>query len=274
MNRLYVFTALLMASGLFLAGCSSTLFSSTEETWEVWWEDRFEGPGLNSAHWTPAERGGADWNNTMDPDCEECLEVRDGMLVLHGIINNDTLSDPSPYLTGGVRSRGKVAAQYGWFEVRARLQSATGAWPAIWLMADEDRLGAYPRNGEIDIMERLNYNDYVYHVVHSYYTLHMDGRNHPPNYTTTPVNPEEFNTYGVKHYPDRLVYTVNGQETFTYPKLADGPPEQWPFDQPYYFILSMQLGGNWVGEVDPDDLPVKMEIDWVRISKLSGSHTR
>ncbi len=42
----------------------------------------------------------------------------------------------------------------------------------------------------------------------------------------------------------------------------------WPFDQPFYIILSQQLGGSWVGEVNPDQLPVSMIIDFVKVYQL------
>jgi beta-glucanase (GH16 family) len=87
----------------------------------------------------------------------------------------------------------------------------------------------------------------------------------PPRYTTVSLKPEEYNVYGMEWFPDKLVYTLNGVETFTYPKLEDVDPSQWPFDQPFYFMMDMQLGGAWVGEVDPKDLPVQMIIDWVKV---------
>ena len=46
-----------------------------------------------------------------------------------------------------------------------------------------------------------------------------------------------------------------------------GDPDQWPFDKPFYFLLDMQLGGKWVGEVDVSTLPVRMYIDWIRVYK-------
>ena len=52
-----------------------------------------------------------------------------------------------------------------------------------------------------------------------------------------------------------------------YPKLENVDQSQWPFDQPFYLIISMQLEGNWVGKAKPEDLPVQMLIDWVKIYK-------
>ena len=74
----------------------------------------------------------------------------------------------------------------------------------------------------------------------------------------------EFNTYGVEIHPDKIVFLINGEEAGVYPKINDGADGQFPFYRPMYLMIDMQLGGKWVGEVDPADLPVEMEVDWVR----------
>jgi len=53
--------------------------------------------------------------------------------------------------------------------------------------------------------------------------------------------------------------------SYEYPKLEGVDAAQWPFDQPYYIMLDQQLGGAWVGEVNPNDLPAKVIIDWIRL---------
>lgn len=66
-------------------------------------------------------------------------------------------------------------------------------------------------------------------------------------------------------YPDSLVFFINDNHTFTYPRIETDKEGQYPFsDGQFYLLLDMQLGGSWVGAVEPDDLPVEMEIDWVR----------
>ena len=63
----------------------------------------------------------------------------------------------------------------------------------------------------------------------------------------------------------RLYFTINGTKTYTYQKMEPTPEGQFPFaDHPFYIILSAQLGGSWVGKVNIEELPVKMEIDYVR----------
>ena len=61
-----------------------------------------------------------------------------------------------------------------------------------------------------------------------------------------------------------LVFNINGKRTLNYPRIETDLEGQFPFDRSYYLMLDMQLGGDWVGEVNPADLPVEMYIDWVR----------
>jgi beta-glucanase (GH16 family) len=60
------------------------------------------------------------------------------------------------------------------------------------------------------------------------------------------VKPSEFNTFGLEWFPDKLVFTINGEHTMTYPKITTDKPGQWPFDQPFYLLIDMQLGGKWL----------------------------
>ena len=78
------------------------------------------------------------------------------------------------------------------------------------------------------------------------------------------INPEEYNIYSVDIYPDSLVFAVNHRHTYTYPRIDTDKEGQFPFYQPYYLLIDMQLGGSWVGAVDPKELPVKMWVDWVK----------
>lgn len=246
---------------------SKTSQSDSNKEWELIWEDSFEMDGyLDDSKWNVIQRNKADWGNYMS-NHEDCIIIKDGKLFLRGIVNEDLTQDTARYLTGGVDTKGKFSFQFGKIEIRAQLENATGAWPAMWMLADQPKYGEYPKNGEIDLMEHLNYEDQFYQTVHSYYTLVLKEKTNPPYYSTFQVNSEEFNVYGMEWSPDALVFTLNGNNTFSYPRLESVDESQWPFDQPFYLMLDMQLGGSWVGEVDPDDLPVQMMVDWVKVYK-------
>lgn len=232
--------------------------------WKLIWEDHFEGNAIDTTRWSKIPVGGSDWNRHMSyhPDC---FALKDGKLHLIGINNPDTLQDPRPYLTGGMYTKGKFAYQYGRVEIKAKLESAQGAWPAMWMLAEQDKYGQYPKNGEIDIMEHINFDDIIYQTTHSWYTLELKERKNPPNGSTTPFNKNDFNVFGLEWYPDRLVFTLNGKETFRYPRIEKVDASQWPYDQPFYLMIDQQLGGEWVGEVNRDHLPVQMIVDWVKV---------
>lgn len=231
--------------------------------WVLVWSDEFTGNTLNADTWTRCTRGKPDWKNTMSDD-PSLLVVKDGILHLRGIVNKNKKDDPAPYLTAGITSRGKYSFLYGKVQIRARFKCAQGAWPALWMLGANRQ---WPANGEIDLMEHLNFDHKVYQTVHSEYTLKHKGKTHKHS-STAPINPDNWNTYGCEWDADKIVFTVNGKPTFTYPRVPEKGEKQWPFNQPFYFILSMQIGGKWVnktGPTNPAHYPAEMEIDWIRV---------
>ena len=249
----------------FLVCIVSCLFIGCQHqpTWQLVWEENFDGEELDTTIWSMIPRGNPDWQNTMSSD-ERCYELSDGELTLRGIINEDSQKDSSPYLTGGVWTKGKKAFNRGRIEIRAKLNGAQGAWPAIWMLPFESDKYGWPEGGEVDIMERLNHDTFVYQTVHSNYTYTLGEDKNPPHGSTATINPHDFNVYGVDFWPDSLVFHVNGIKTFTYPRIQTDKEGQFPFDISQFLLIDMQLGGTWVGEVDPTGLPVEMTIDWVR----------
>lgn len=232
--------------------------------WKLVWEDDFDGNEIDSTKWSRIPKGESDWNKHMST-VDEVFRLENGSLYLRGINNPDTTKDPRPFITGGIWSKNKFAFQYGRIEIRAKLGSAQGAWPAMWMLAELDKYGKYPLNGEIDIMEHLNYDTIIYQTTHSHYTLNLGQKDNPPHGGTAPVNVNEYNVYGISWYPNKIVFQLNGKDTFTYPRVEGVDKSQWPYDQPFFILIDQQLGGNWVGQVDQSQLPVEMEIDWVKV---------
>lgn len=249
---------LALAIGLF--GLLSSCQEQPKE-WKLVWEENFEetdsfDPGI----WSKIPRGTADWNRHMS-DFDSCYAMQNGHLVLRGIVNYSLPNDTSPVLTGGVYTKGKMLFSNGRLEICARLHGAQGAWPAFWLLPED---APWPQGGEIDIMERLNNDSIAYQTVHSHYTYVQGFKDNPPQGSTGPINREDYNIYAVELYPDSLSFYINDVHTFTYPRIETDKEGQFPFNRPFYLLLDMQLGGSWVGRYNTKDLPVQMEIDWVR----------
>ena len=245
---------------IFLAVC--VMYSCLSEPhWELVWEEDFGTDGvIDEAVWSKIPRGWADWNRHMS-DYDALYDVKNGNLVLRGMVNPGLPGDTMPFVTGGLYTKDKKSFYHGMIEIRAKLGNAQGAWPAFWLLPfDNER---WPYGGEIDIMERLNGESIAYQTVHSHYTYNLK-QNEPVKGATAPIYKDDYNIYGVELYPDSLVFSINGRRTFSYPRIETDMEGQFPFDRPFYLLLDMQLGGSWVGRVEPNDLPVEMYIDWVR----------
>lgn len=254
-----------------------TLFSCREEKnpWKLVWMDDFDGPVLDSTSWTRVSRGPSDWNNTMSLR-EDLAFFEDGQLVLRGVANPDTLSDPSRVLTAGVTTGGKRFFRQARFEIRARFNCVQGFWPALWLMPHRDSTTAGGDYAEIDIMEHLNADTLVYQTVHSAYSLNGHDMT-PPHSTTATIDPKEWNVYATEIHPDSVCFYVNGTKTLTYPRIVndiDPDRDQFPFSElPFFFILSNQVGGAWVGPVGEADLPTELRIDWVKVWEPSENRS-
>jgi len=139
----------------------------------------------------------------------------------------------------------------GRLEIRCKLEATQGAWPSLWMDPD----APWPAGGEIDIVERLNYEPFVHHTVHSTYTQagkKDKSKRTPPSTATAPINPDDYNIYAVELDTDEVRFYVNGKQTFSYARVPEKESEgQFPFNRPYMLRIDMQLGGSWVGEVKP-----------------------
>jgi len=243
--------------------CTTKTVKSEQSEWTLVWEENFDGDSFDASRWSKIPRYVSDWNNFMS-DYDSCYRVADGLLILRGLNNTALPDDTATFLTGGLFTKDKVGFGNGRIEIRAKLGKATGAWPAFWLLPFDNT--PWPKGGEIDIMERLNGESIAYQTVHSPYTYTL-GIKEPKQGATGPIDPDDFNVYAVEMYPDSLRFDINGLHTFTYPRIETDKADQFPFDRDFYLLLDMQLGGSWVGSVDPADLPVEMWIDFVRFYK-------
>jgi len=257
MEKLFVFFGLIF---LVLFGACNEKKST--EKWSMVWEENFnQGDSFDTTRWSKIPRGKSDWNNYMS-DYNDLYAIRDGNLVLRGIQNNVLPNDTAPYLTGGVYTKGKKTFGFGRLEIRAKLNGAEGSWPAFWMLPEDAK---WPEGGEIDIMERLSYDKYIYQTVHSNYTHILGIKDKPVASIIATIKPQDYNTYAVERYQDSIVFYVNNTRTKAYPRIETTEEGQFPFSEhDYYLLLDMQLGGSWVGAVNPTTLPVEMYIDWVK----------
>lgn len=254
-----------------LCGCSDAAEKESRPDREVIFEDDFEQDSRvpDPEVWSYCPPGGSAWSRYMSGSPEQAF-VEDGRLVLVAEKVNGI------YKAGGVQSQNREFWGPGTrVEVNARfVKRAGGAWPAIWMMPQNAVYPGWPDCGEIDIMEQLNHDTFVYQTVHSNYLDDL-GIKDPAPAATPSYNVDKFNTYAVDLTDEAIIFYVNGVETHRYPNLHlpdEVQKMQWPFSCDFYLILNLALGGEgtWPGAISDSELPARMEIDWVRVSSAGN----
>lgn len=235
------------------------------------WEDDFKGNTLDTTKWSRVERHTAiPWRSYMTTD-DRLYRHRNGYLRLYCIRNNGVIkNDTARVLTGGIWTRDKRAIGFGKVEVRARMTSAMGLWPAIWLTSHE--LGEdNPKHAEIDLLEHYNHDKHIFSTFHNYHTLHKQQEKSEYSFQHN-VNVGRWNTYCVEILPDRLIMSVNDNIVAQYPKLRESRAlGQFPYGTPSFLIIDMQWASNpWLKDLRPEELPAWMDIDWVKVYRLAG----
>ncbi len=172
------------------------------------------------------------------------------------------------YTSASINTRGRFELTYGRVEVRAKLPTGNGTWPAIWMLGTNIGQVGWPACGEIDIMENVGFDPTRIHgTVHTAAYNHVQGT--AKGASVTIANPwEEFHVYAMEWYPDRIDVFVDGQKYFTFRNEGTGS-RTWPFDKPQYLLLNLAIGGSWGGQKGIDDsrFPHRYLVDYVRVYK-------
>lgn len=247
--------------------------SPVAEDMEIIFEDDFENTdGIpDQEKWSLCERSTSNWARYLSGSYDQAY-TSDGSLFLIGELKD------GEYLTGGIETRGKFEFEHGVVECRARFKTMPqGGHTGIWMMPAPPA-EQWPKSGEIDIMEHLNKESKIYETVHSWYADDMGHKEDPISQEEVEIKPEEWNIYGIKWTDGHIIYTVNGKEYLDYHNLqleGEDGAYQWPFNHPFYIILSQSLGGEgtWAGPIDNEELPAIFEIDWIRVTRAKQDNS-
>lgn len=244
------------------------------EGYRLMWEDQFDGDGLNMDNWS-YECHQPGWVNQELQEYVESSDyayVRDGKLVIQPAKKVDD-NGKIGYISGRINTLHKYGFQYGWIEARIKVPKGKGFLPAFWMMpVDEELYGQWPKCGEIDIMEVLGHQtDCQYATIH-YGEPHVQQQG---AYTLEKGDfAEEYHVFACKWEPDRLSFYVDGEKIhdvvnwFTAKEGEEKKPYPAPFNQPFYIILNVAVGGTWPGDPDETttfDEVAAMKVDYVRV---------
>jgi len=258
MNHLRSFILVLLSIALF-QGCSE------KETWDLVWSEEFEYRGEPNPQIWDYELGFIR-NKELQyyTNKPHNVIVEDGICVINALLEGeDSITSAS------INTLGKKDFLYGRIEVRAKIPSALGTWPAIWMLGTNRSELGWPACGEIDIMEHVGYDsDRIHANVHTGAYNHSIGTNKGNQIEVTEPW-ADFHLYAVEWFGDHMDFFMDDSLYFSFKNDGTGNNDTWPFDKPHYLLINLAYGGTWGGQqgVDTKELPLQYEIDYVRYYK-------
>lgn len=257
---------------------------------DLFWQDEFNGTSLDTSKWNyetgyyitddPNSWG---WGNA---ELEHYTNSTQNVFVEDGKLNLKAINDPksfpqdptriAPYSSGKINTKGKLSIQYGRVDIRAKLPTGNGLWPALWMLPEDSEYGAWAASGEIDIMEakgRLpgTTSGAVHFGGQWPVNKYLAGEYH---FSEGQTFASDYHVYSMVWEEDNIKWYVDGKFFFKvsrdqwYSVAAPNNPNA-PFDKPFYLIMNLAVGGYFDGGLTPDasDIPAAMQVDYVRVYK-------
>ncbi len=248
--------------------------------WKLAWSDEFNGPAgtpPNPAIWgheigDGTANGNRGWGNneleyyTDSP--KNAAQDGAGNLVITALkaepdSNLQCYYGPCQYTSARLLTANKVEFTYGRIETRVKLPRGNGLWPAFWALGTNIAKVGWPKSGEIDIMEYIGRQPR-----RIFGTIHGPGYSGSGGFTKTKDLPDDlagdFHVFAIEWQPDKIVWYFDGQ-IYNQATPEDITPNQWVFNQPFFLLLNVAVGGNLGGPVSPATVfPQTLTVDYVR----------
>lgn len=256
-------TIFIFLCSIFIVQCGSDKKSNDLK---LLWADEFEYSGAPDEDIWAYEEGYIR-NNELQKYTKslENVSVNDGVCTIVCKMEED-----SSITSGSINTWGKKDIKYGRVEVRAKIPSALGSWPAIWLLGNARTDVGWPACGELDIMEHVGFDPLKIHA-----NIHTKAYNHKihtnkGNSIEVDSPWEDYHIYAMNWFEDHIDFFYDDSLYFTYENDGAENLDTWPYSKPHYLLLNLAFGGSWGGRegVDVSALPLEFKIDYVRVYGL------
>ena len=283
-------------------------FDSNPSDWKLVWSDEFESKEIDRSKWDfdlgngfydyNAKQWINGWGNeelqyyTREP---ENAFVKEGLLHIKAI--KESIHNCG-YTSARMKTRKRDGSAlfnqcYGKFEFRAKLPTGKGVWPALWMLPQSDKYGTWASSGEIDVLEaRGQEPNKILGTLH--FGSRWPANAHKENNLLLPNNGTiaDFHTYAIEWEPGEIRWLLDGKQFaaqsfwWSSSKVAANKGLQptkeedlnaWPapFDQPFYLVMNVAVGGKFLGNPDNTTLfPAEMLVDYVRVYDKVGGYAK
>jgi len=235
------------------------------EGWTLEWHDEFDGETIDAQNWT-YDLGGGGWGNgeaEVYTNRPENARLENGLLVIEAR-KEPNASGGFEFTSARLKTQGLQTFQYGRIEARIKVPAGAGLWPAFWMLGSNIPQVSWPDCGEIDIMEYVGKEPDVILG-----TLHGPGYSGALGFTQwnrqTYNIADDFHVYAIEWDANQISWFYDGEKYHTVTR-EDVGERAWPFDQPFFIILNLAVGGTLGGLVNPNTVfPTQYLVDYVRV---------
>lgn len=245
------------------------------QEYEMVWSDEFEADTIDTSNWThligdgtsyglPAGWGNNELQTYSKRDTNSFIE--DGKLVIRALKENYSGRN---YTSARLTTENKRSFKYGKIEARMKLPFGQGLWPAFWMLGQNISSVGWPACGEIDIMEMIggtgNEDD-----VHG--TVHWESSGNYAQYgdsysLSSGIFADDFHTFAIEWNSEFIKWYLDGSQYHVINITPSGLSE---FQQEFFILLNVAVGGNWPGSPDNStQFPQRLEIDYVRVYQIN-----
>jgi hypothetical protein len=221
------------------------------------WSDEFDTDGApNAANWT-YDLGAGGWGNG---EAQTYTDNAENVIVEGGFLKITAKANGGSYTSARIKSIGLQEYTYGKVEISAKLPSAQGTWPALWMLGSNFPTVGWPACGEIDIMEQTGSDkNTTLGTCHWYDSANAQNASYGETAAVANAS-SEFHLYSVEWDETTIRISLDGTQFMSLSNNAD-----LPFNADFFFIMNVAMGGTLGGDIDPSFIEDSMEVDFIRV---------
>ena len=214
-------------------------------------------------------------NNELEYYTKDSVSIKDSLIITAERIPADSglhcYYGPAQWKSGKIHTARKIGFKHGRIEVQAKMPSGVGTWPALWLLGANLLDGiAWPHCGEIDILENTGAHPFQIQG-----TIHADGYFGENGLTKIIQSPDaladQFHTYAINWTPDYIEWFYDDH---SYNRInrrdVESAGKSWPFNQEFYLIMNLAIGGWFAGAVDEKLERAELQINSIKYYSIDG----
>src|ERR1035441_7135859 len=241
------------------------------QTLSLIWSDEFNSAtssNVDNTKWVFESGNNSGWGNS---ELEYYTSLTNNAYVAGGLLHIHAQRDSvhPPYTSARMKTQGLFWTLYGRIEWRAKLPAGIGMWPALWMMGTNIANLGWPGCGEIDVVENNGAT-----ITFDQGSIHSGSDATKVFNFTGGDSVTNFHVYDLDWTSNSLTWSVDGvaYETQTSWSSSTGKPYPFPFNQPFFLLMNLAVGGNYVGNpstnsINPS-LPQEMQVDYVRVFQV------